>query len=152
MTYRALLAIAVFFAVVTALAVFANRALPTVDALSVVDSVHPGAPRSALVGFQCFSAYAPDTNYCYRDGDGVLRATYATLDGATVRSVSLSFSGAQIAALDARYGHATSRSGSRHVVRLCYGGRARAVVILRPFGTLSVSTYLSLASDDASLC
>lgn len=149
------LALAVFFALVTAFTIALHRTLPPVDALAALDSIHVGAPPSALAGFQCQSvAVYDDVNFCERQLGGLRHTAYVTLYGGVVRSVSLSLGGARIAELERRYGRAASRSTRRSaygmLFKLCYGeGHTRAVIVVRPYGT---STHVSLVSDDVNLC
>lgn len=139
--------------VLALLAVTVPRAPPTFQ-LDAMTEFRPGAPRSVLVGFSCQSVYASNgASVCHRYGDGMTRAIYVTLENDTIRTVSMSFYGARIAELEQRFGRASSRSGNHRLVKLCYeDGHARAIVLIRPFGTLPVSTYLSLVPDNIRLC
>lgn len=153
----ALIALAAFFAVVTALNVAAHRAKPPEfppDVMVKYADIVPGAPRSTLVGFSCYAAWM-EVGYCYHaPADGDVRGIYVALDSAGhVRHVSFSLRGARLLELERVFGRATSRSEAHtryaDLYTLCFGNRARAVIAIRPYG---VSTYLSMSSDAIYVC
>lgn len=136
------------------LAVAAFRAHPPPDALTAYSAIQPGAPRSTLVGFSCYTAWM-EVGYCYHaPADGDVRGIYVALDSAGhVRNVSFSLRGARLPELERVLGRATSRSEAHtryaDLYKLCYGDHARAVIAIRPYG---VSTYVSMSSEAIYSC
>lgn len=156
MTYRAFTAILAFLAVVgllaiTLAAVAVQRATPPPDALPSVAAIHLGAPRSALVGFSCYSIYVMGENFCQRDhADGALRSIIVSLQGDTIRYVSVLLRDIHLDELRARYGRPVRlHSYSRFVRRWCYPGGITAVVYGHPFGALA-STHVSYSPSRQS--